>query len=98
MVSWRQQLFVFGGEVGFSSGAQTPLWCYDTKVRVAGSSLAAGRAFVVMAMGASRRYWRHAVLLRLSKAREIKERTISVHAEETGSAYDSCSFTVLNIR
>ena len=32
MVSWQQRLYVFGGEVGFSSGAQTPLWCYDTKV------------------------------------------------------------------
>ena len=41
MVSWQQQLYVFGGEVGFSSGAQTPLWCYDIKVKVAGSNLGA---------------------------------------------------------
>ncbi|XP_037068565.1 kelch domain-containing protein 3-like [Pollicipes pollicipes] len=31
MVGWQHQLYVFGGEVGFSSGAETPLWRYDTK-------------------------------------------------------------------
>ncbi|KAF0292163.1 Leucine-zipper-like transcriptional regulator 1 [Amphibalanus amphitrite] len=34
MVGWQERLYVFGGEVGFSSGAQTPLWCYDTKTDI----------------------------------------------------------------
>jgi len=32
MVAHQDKLFVFGGEVGFSSAAETPLWIYDVKV------------------------------------------------------------------
>jgi hypothetical protein len=32
MVGYRDELYVFGGEVGFSNGVETPLWIYDIKV------------------------------------------------------------------
>lgn len=33
MVGYREELYVFGGEVGFSNGVETPLWIYSIKVR-----------------------------------------------------------------
>ena len=33
MVGYKDTLYVFGGEVGFSNGLATPLWMYDIKVR-----------------------------------------------------------------
>ncbi|XP_044272182.1 uncharacterized protein LOC123016052 [Tribolium madens] len=30
-VAYKNCLYVFGGEVGFSAGTETPLWCYDIK-------------------------------------------------------------------
>ena len=32
MVGYRDTLYVFGGEVGFSNGIETPLWMYNIKV------------------------------------------------------------------
>ena len=32
MVGYREELYVFGGEVGFSNGLETPLWIYSIKV------------------------------------------------------------------
>ena len=32
MVGYRDELYVFGGEVGFSNGLETPLWIYSIKV------------------------------------------------------------------
>ena len=32
MVGYRDELYVFGGEVGFSNGVETPLWIYSIKV------------------------------------------------------------------
>ena len=32
MVGYKDALYVFGGEVGFSNGVETPLWIYDIKV------------------------------------------------------------------
>lgn len=34
MVGYRDTIYVFGGEVGFSNGVETPLWMFDIKVRV----------------------------------------------------------------
>ncbi|CAG0886636.1 unnamed protein product [Cyprideis torosa] len=31
MVAWRGNIYVFGGEVGFSSSDEVPLWIYDMK-------------------------------------------------------------------
>ena len=33
MIGYRDTLYVFGGEVGFSNGVETPLWLYHIKVR-----------------------------------------------------------------
>ena len=33
MVGYKDNLFVFGGEVGFSNGVETPLWMYNITVR-----------------------------------------------------------------
>lgn len=33
MVGYRDTLYVFGGEVGFSNGVETPLWMYSISVR-----------------------------------------------------------------
>lgn len=30
-VAYKNCLYVFGGEVGFSAGTETPLWCYDIR-------------------------------------------------------------------
>ncbi|XP_022917676.2 host cell factor 2-like [Onthophagus taurus] len=30
-VAYKDNIYVFGGEVGFSAGTETPLWCYDVK-------------------------------------------------------------------
>lgn len=30
-VSYKERIYVFGGEVGFSAGTETPLWVYDIK-------------------------------------------------------------------
>ncbi|RZC42924.1 uncharacterized protein BDFB_005577 [Asbolus verrucosus] len=30
-VAYKDNIYVFGGEVGFSAGTETPLWCYDIK-------------------------------------------------------------------
>ncbi|XP_063921605.1 uncharacterized protein LOC135136314 isoform X1 [Zophobas morio] len=30
-VAHKDRIYVFGGEVGFSAGTETPLWCYDIK-------------------------------------------------------------------
>lgn len=30
-VTYKDCLYVFGGEVGFSAGTETPLWVYDIK-------------------------------------------------------------------
>lgn len=30
-VSYKDLIYVFGGEVGFSAGTETPLWVYDIK-------------------------------------------------------------------
>ena len=35
MVGYRETIYVFGGEVGFSNGVETPLWMFDIKVREA---------------------------------------------------------------
>ena len=32
MVGYRDSLYVFGGEVGFSNGVETPLWMYSISV------------------------------------------------------------------
>ena len=32
MVGYRDTLYVFGGEVGFSNGVETPLWMYTVSV------------------------------------------------------------------
>ena len=32
MIGYRDTLYVFGGEVGFSNGVETPLWMYNIKV------------------------------------------------------------------
>ena len=32
IIGHRDTLYVFGGEVGFSNGVETPLWMYDIKV------------------------------------------------------------------
>lgn len=32
-VAFKDSIYVFGGEVGFSAGTETPLWMYNTKVR-----------------------------------------------------------------
>ena len=31
-VSYKDCIYVFGGELGFSAGTETPLWCYSVKV------------------------------------------------------------------
>ena len=31
-VAYKDCLYVFGGELGFSAGIDTPLWCYVVKV------------------------------------------------------------------
>ena len=33
MIGYRDNLYVFGGEVGFSNGVETPLWIYNITVR-----------------------------------------------------------------
>ena len=33
MVGYKDTLYVFGGEVGFSNGLETPLWKYNIAVR-----------------------------------------------------------------
>ena len=33
MIGYRDTLYVFGGEVGFSNGVETPLWMYNITVR-----------------------------------------------------------------
>lgn len=30
-VAYKEYIYVFGGEVGFSAGTETPLWVYDIK-------------------------------------------------------------------
>lgn len=30
-VAYKDNIYVFGGEVGFSAGTETPLWLYDIK-------------------------------------------------------------------
>lgn len=30
-VVYKDNIYVFGGEVGFSAGSETPLWVYDIK-------------------------------------------------------------------
>ena len=32
IVGYRNNLYVFGGEVGFSNGLETPLWMYNIVV------------------------------------------------------------------
>ena len=32
MVGYANTIYVFGGEVGFSNGVETPLWMYDITV------------------------------------------------------------------
>ena len=32
MVGYKDTLYVFGGEVGFSNGLETPLWMYNITV------------------------------------------------------------------
>ena len=32
MVGYKDSLYVFGGEVGFSNGVETPLWTYNISV------------------------------------------------------------------
>lgn len=32
-VAYRECIYVFGGELGFSAGNETPLWIYNIKVR-----------------------------------------------------------------
>lgn len=32
-VAYKDCIYVFGGEIGFSAGTETPLWIYNTKVR-----------------------------------------------------------------
>ena len=32
MIGYRDTLYVFGGEVGFSNGVETPLWMYNITV------------------------------------------------------------------
>lgn len=29
VVSWKSKLYVFGGEIGFASTGETPLWVFD---------------------------------------------------------------------
>jgi len=31
-VAYKDCLYVFGGELGFSAGTETPLWVYNVKV------------------------------------------------------------------
>jgi hypothetical protein len=31
-VAYKDSIYVFGGEVGFSAGTETPLWVYQIKV------------------------------------------------------------------
>ena len=33
MIGYRDTLYIFGGEVGFSNGVETPLWTYNITVR-----------------------------------------------------------------
>ena len=33
MVGYKDNLYVFGGEVGFSNGVETPLWMYNITVK-----------------------------------------------------------------
>ena len=33
MIGYRDNLYIFGGEVGFSNGVETPLWIYNIEVR-----------------------------------------------------------------
>ena len=33
LVGYKDHLYVFGGEVGFSNGLETPLWMYNITVR-----------------------------------------------------------------
>ena len=33
MIGYRDNLYIFGGEVGFSNGVETPLWIYNITVR-----------------------------------------------------------------
>lgn len=30
-VAYKDKIYIFGGEVGFSAGTETPLWVYDIK-------------------------------------------------------------------
>ena len=32
MVGYKDTLYVFGGEVGFSNGIETPMWMYNINV------------------------------------------------------------------
>ena len=32
MIGYRDNLYIFGGEVGFSNGVETPLWMYNITV------------------------------------------------------------------
>ena len=32
MVGYKDNLYIFGGEVGFSNGLETPLWKYNIAV------------------------------------------------------------------
>ena len=34
MVGYKDTIYVFGGEVGFSNGVETPLWKYNIAVRI----------------------------------------------------------------
>ena len=34
MIGYRDTLYIFGGEVGFSNGVETPLWTYNITVRL----------------------------------------------------------------
>ncbi|XP_076326792.1 uncharacterized protein LOC143233864 isoform X3 [Tachypleus tridentatus] len=34
LVSWKDKLYVFGGEVGFASRGETPLWVFDTETKL----------------------------------------------------------------
>lgn len=41
-VAYRENIYVFGGELGFSAGSETPLWIYKVKVRCRGSGVRLG--------------------------------------------------------
>lgn len=33
-VTFRDNIYVFGGELGFSGGVETPLWVYESRVKM----------------------------------------------------------------